>query len=185
MSIVTKQGDHGTTRLLSGEEVKKSELRLEAMGVADMLCAQLGLSRALLHRLSGDGIAGIEREIFDLQVDIGRFCAEIASATPDQQPLVKVTAKPHVERIEGRIRALESSVKLPRSFIIPGATEASAAMDVARSVARRLERQTVALSEARHYDNAHGLIYINRLSDYMFMLARAIEACAGVKFDTK
>ncbi len=185
MTIITKQGDRGTTRLLSGEEIKKSEQRLEAMGVIDMLNAQLGLSRALMARISGGGRAAIEREILELQLDLFRFGAELSSKNPAEQPLVEMTGKTHVSRIESRIRELESDIKLPRSFIVPGATEASAAMDVARAVARRLERQTVSLAESGHYNNEQGLIYLNRLSDYLFLLARAIERCAGIAFDTK
>ncbi|MFA4874715.1 MAG: cob(I)yrinic acid a,c-diamide adenosyltransferase, partial [bacterium] len=184
MSIVTKQGDRRTTRLLSGEEVKKSELRLEVMGVADLLNAQLGLARAFLGRLSGEAMSGVGRELFELQLDLFRFGAEISSANPEQQPLVELTGKSHVERIEGRINALESNFTLPRAFIIPGATEASAAMDVARAVARRLERLVVSLTEVGHYSNEQGLIYMNRLSDYLFLLARWVEFSAGSSFHT-
>ena len=179
MGIVTKRGDKGRTRLLSGEEVEKSEARLEVAGTMDELCSHLGLARALI------GDAAQATEVRELTVDLFRIGAELASNAPEKQKWLEPTEARHVEWIDKRIAAIEPTLRLPLSFIVPGATKASAALDVARAVARRLERRVAALAESGNYANPQGVIYLNRLSDYLFLLARAAEKKAGVPFDAK
>lgn len=185
MSIVTKKGDRMETTLLSGETVEKSSLRVEAYGTVDELNSHLGLVRANVGGMEGENTPTLAREIRELQMELFRFASELACKDPGGQEWVEPTGEGHVELIEGRIAALEAEVKLPPSFIIPGACRASAMMDVARAVARRLERRVVKLAGEGEYDNQHGLVFANRLSDYLFMLARAIEHFTDVPFDTK
>jgi cob(I)alamin adenosyltransferase len=180
MSIVTKKGDDGRTFLLTGEEVNKDALRIEAFGTVDELNSFLGVARALIDPLEGEAFQTLSREVQELQVELFQLGAELACAAGSPAIMVEPVDADRVAAIEQRIAALEASVKLPPSFVIPGGTRASAMMDVARTVARRLERRVVALAHAGEYANAHGLIYLNRLSDYLFMLARAIEKHAGV-----
>jgi len=184
MSIVTKNGDRRTTRLLSGEEVGKADPRLEACGIIDELNCQIGFARALAER-HGSKCGQIAREIQELQLDLFRLSSEIACSDPESNRWAEPTAARHVEHIEKRIATLEERTPLPRSFIIPGACEASAAMDVARAVARRLERRAVAMAGEGGYSNEYGFVYLNRLSDYLFLLAREIDRCSGVAFCTK
>ncbi len=179
MSIVTKTGDKGRTKLLSGEEVSKAEARLEVAGTVDELCAHLGLARSLVED------AGLAGEVRALAVDLFRVGAELASNSPEKQVWIERTEERHVAKIDSLIAALESGIELPRSFIVPGATAASAALDVARTVARRLERRVAALAEGGGYANPQGVIYLNRVSDYLFLLARAVERRAGIPFDAK
>ncbi len=177
MSIVTKKGDRRTTRLLSGEEVSKADVRLEAYGTIDELAAQLGLARTFIKD------AALAKEIRHLQVGLFRLAAEFAAIDPDQHDWVEATAEEHVIAIEARIRKIEGQIQLPKSFLIPGTCTASAALEVARTVARRLERNAVRLAEEGAYQNPQGLIYINRISDYLFLLARAVEVQSGIPFD--
>lgn len=185
MSIITKQGDKGFTRLASGEKVKKSGLRLDVLGTLDELNAQLGLAHALMKRIPEKGSESLCKEIFELQIELFRMGSEIASKNPKKNKNIKPTLQEHVREIEDRIHSIESHIELPPFFIIPGACEASAAIDCARATARRLERSLCKLAEKGGYKNRQGLIYINRISDYLFLLARAIEKCAGISFHTK
>jgi len=184
MSIVTKTGDRGKTRLLSGEEIAKADQRIEAFGVIDELNSHIGFARALTEKYGGR-CSQVAREMQELQLDLARLASEMACIDPASHKWVDVTQLRHVEHIEKRIQALEKEIDLPRSFIIPGACEASAALDIARAVARRLERQVAILAREGSYKNEQGLIYLNRLSDYLFLLARNIECCAGIAFCTK
>lgn len=179
MSITTRIGDRKTSRLLSGEEVAKDDLRLETYGTLDELVAHLGMARSLLKDSS------LTQEIRDLQVDLFRVGAELSCTDPAKNKWAEPTTKTHVETLETKMRTLESQIKLPRSFLVPGTTPASAALEVARTVSRRLERRAVELANRGDYHNEHGLIYLNRLSDYCFLLARTAERLAGIPFDAK
>ncbi|MBN1283695.1 MAG: cob(I)yrinic acid a,c-diamide adenosyltransferase [Proteobacteria bacterium] len=184
MGIVTGAGDRRRTRLISGEEVAKSDPRIEAVGAIDELNSHMGLARAMAEKYGGR-LSGQAREMRELQLELFRMAGELCCADISKQGWVEPTSVRHVESIEARIAALERSIELPRSFIVPGACDASAALDMARAVARRLERHAVRMSEDGLYDNEQGLVYLNRLSDYLFLLARAIEKAAGVPFSTK
>ncbi|MBI4126870.1 MAG: cob(I)yrinic acid a,c-diamide adenosyltransferase [Deltaproteobacteria bacterium] len=179
MSITTKIGDRKTSRLLSGEEVAKDNVRLETYGTLDELVAHLGMARSLLKD------SPVAKEIRNLQVDLFRVGAELSCTDPSKNKWAEPTTKTHVEILEGKMKALESQIKLPRSFLVPGTTPASAALEVARTVSRRLERRAVELSKRGEYANDQGLIYLNRLSDYCFLLARTVEKEAGIPFDAK
>ena len=179
MSITTRIGDKKTTRLLSGEEVVKDDLRLETYGTLDELVAHLGVARSLLK---GSPIAIAIRE---LQVDLFRVGAELSCTDPAKNKWAEPTTKHHVVVLEAKMQTLEAPLKLPRSFLVPGTSPASAALEVARTVSRRLERRAVALSKSGAYANDQGLIYLNRLSDYCFLLARAVEVEAKIPFDAK
>lgn len=179
MSITTRVGDKKTSRLLSGEEVAKDDLRLETYGTLDELMTQLGFARSLLK---GSSIA---KEIRELQVDLIRLAGEFACVNPEGIKWAEPTRVQHVTRLEKKMQAIESGLRLPPSFLVAGTFPASAALEVARSVARRFERRAVALAKSGAYQNDQGLIYCNRLSDYCFLLARKVEVEAGIPFDPK
>jgi cob(I)alamin adenosyltransferase len=168
MSITTKSGDDGTTGLWSGERLPKDDPRVEAVGEADELSCRLGLAR-LACRLSETraALAGLQR-------DLVRVGGEIASIDPVfSDPIQSWDEKSITERI------LELEARIPlRGFVLPGRTEASARIDLARSAARTLERRVVALARAAPPSDIL-CRYLNRLSDYLFMLARAEEAAEG------
>jgi cob(I)alamin adenosyltransferase len=165
MGITTKTGDDGTTGLGSGNRVSKGDPRIEALGGVDELSSLLGFAR-LACRLAGtrDALDGLQR-------DLARVAAELASADAPPADFIRPRDE---ESLSARILELEARVPL-RGFVLPGRTEASARVDLARAGARSLERRAVALAHA----SASLLAYLNRLSDYLFMLARAEEAAEG------
>ena len=179
MSIVTKHGDKGKSRLLSGEEVSKADNRLEALGALDELAAQLGLARGVI------GDQKLSAQIREIQLELFRLGSELAVASQAKSGPAEAIWSDHVAKIETRIKAMEDEVQLPEGFVVPGSSQPSAALDVARAVARRLERRVAALRDNGISINPQVLIYLNRLSDYLFLLARAVEKILGLPIDTK
>jgi len=168
MSIITKTGDDGDTGLWSGERVGKDDLRVEAYGTIDELSSALGAARHLC--LQDEVLYAVE----DIQKILFRVAGELASVgIPFDRP---ITAGDE-EKIAARTAAIEERIPL-RGFVMPGMTAGSAALDVARTIARRAERRVVALSRKEEV-SAELRIFLNRLSDYLFMLARAEESAAG------
>lgn len=168
MSIVTKTGDDGTTGLWSGERVAKDSVRVEAYGTVDELSSLLGVARHLCFE--DEVLYAIE----DLQKTLFRVAGELASlGLPFDRPILDADEA----AVAAKIEALEARIPL-RGFVLPGMTQGSAALDVARTVARRAERRILTL--AREEEVSPSLRrYMNRLSDYLFMLARAEEAATG------
>jgi cob(I)alamin adenosyltransferase len=178
MSIVTKVGDKGTTRLFTGSTVSKHSLRIETYGTVDELCAHMGLARSLSAvELIRQILHAVQHSLFQLGAELATD--DIAKAPFTIEPITDA----HVTELEGWIGQIEPAVKLPPSFIIPGGTTASAAIDVARTVCRRAERSAVGMVEAKQSDNTALIRYLNRLSDLLFLLARLEEQKAGVTYD--
>lgn len=168
MSIMTRTGDSGDTGLWSGERVGKDDLRIEAYGTVDELSAALGVARHACAQ--GEVLAAIE----DIQRLLFRVGGELAS-------LGKPFAAPILPADEALVaeRAAELEARIPiKGFVVPGMTPGSAALDMARTIARRAERRVVALSR-KETVSADLRKFLNRLSDYLYMLARAEEAAAG------
>jgi cob(I)alamin adenosyltransferase len=178
MSVATKKGDKGTTRFFSGEEVSKSHPRLETYGTLDELIAAMGLARSLCTAQSVTAtIHAMQRELFQLG-------AELATPDPANAPFAIGTINgTHVAALDAIVQEIESRITLPASFIIPGGCAGSGALDVARTVCRRLERRMLTLHEVEGYDNPEAIKYINRLSDVLFLLGRAEENHIGVEYD--
>jgi cob(I)alamin adenosyltransferase len=168
MSITTKTGDDGSTGLWSGERVAKDHPRIEICGDIDELSSLLGLAR-LAARLPETGAA-----LEALQRDLVRLGGELASLDPAFTNPIQSWDE---EALTEKIRALEVSIPL-LGFVLPGRTEASARIDLARTVARRVERRVVALARGIPVSDILRR-YLNRLSDYLFMLARSEEAAEG------
>jgi cob(I)alamin adenosyltransferase len=167
--IYTKTGDDGTTGLLYGGRVPKSDLVTEAYGTTDEVVAVLGLARALCDddALAAD-LFSLQRELFVVGADLAanpkkrkKLQAEVSEVSPKM-----------VARLERRIDDLVAERPLPETFIVPGANPASAALDVARAVVRRAERHVVELEAAQRTVNPEVRRYLNRLSDLLFVLAR-------------
>jgi len=177
MGIVTKTGDEGRTKLLSGEDVSKADPRVEVYGTADELVSHLGVARSLIEDRA------LAKEVRNLQMDLMRFIGELAVTDPKKHEWVEVTVEKHVTGLEDKIGELEEGIELPRAFIITGGSRVSAALDVARTIARRMERRLIKLADDGIYGNLHGLKYANRLSDYLFLLARSVECAEGIAFD--
>lgn len=169
-SITTGIGDKGTTRLFSGDVVSKSSPRPEAYGDIDELVSHLGVARSLCTHADT-----IERLIY-LQRELFKAGAELA--TPMESLARKASPRIDAERLAelDRLRSdLEAQISMPRGFILPGGTPVAAHIDIARAVARRCERRVVALAEAGEINNPSLLIWMNRLSDYLWLLARREE----------
>src|SRR5918911_2398833 len=166
--IYTRRGDDGTTGLLYGGRVSKSDLTTEAYGTTDEAVAALGLARALVDD------PALQRDLLALQRDLFVVGADLATNPRERarlQPEVSLVTAAMVERLEHRIDDLVAERPLPDAFIVPGANPGSAALDVARSVVRRAERRVVELlSGAREHANAEVGRYLNRLSDLLFVL---------------
>jgi cob(I)alamin adenosyltransferase len=165
--IYTRTGDAGTTRLASGAQVSKSDLRVEAYGAVDETNACLGLAR--LHTAADAAfdaaLARIQNELFDLGADL---------ATPpraDETNVLRVIDS-QVERLEREIDAMNAELPPLASFVLPGGTPAAAALHLARTVCRRAEREAVRLVEAGEPVSGPALRYLNRLSDLLFVAAR-------------
>ena len=167
--VYTKYGDEGQTSLLYGGRVSKSGPHTEAYGSTDEGVSAMGLGRALSQDQRVKDI------LKDLQRGMFTVGAELAT-DPAQYDTFKRHFKPvtpeMVERMEGLIDALEEDMEVPNVFIIPGASPASAAIDLARCMVRTSERRAVALSEQGKLSNPLILRYINRIGDLLFILAR-------------
>lgn len=172
MKLYTKRGDDGQTDLIGGIRVAKSHLRVAAYGCVDELNATLGLALALCEN---DAIRitliTAQGRLFDLGAQL---------ATPDSKKPTAGRVKPdHVTQIEHQIDAATENLPELRSFILPGGTDLAARLHLARTVCRRAEREAVALAEQEPVDPLV-IVYLNRLADLLFALARQANHLAGV-----
>jgi len=172
MKIYTKTGDLGETGLFGGHRVPKHHLRIEAYGTVDETNAVLGLaaSRCSDPELS-DAILRVQSELFSVGSDL---------ATPlDVQSahIVRVDES-SVQRLENEIDAWEETLPALKNFILPGGNESAATLHVARTICRRAERAVTALAEQEAI-NPITQRYLNRLSDWLFVLARTVNHRAG------
>jgi cob(I)alamin adenosyltransferase len=173
MKLYTRTGDAGETSLFDGTRVSKADPRVEAYGQVDELNAWIGLIRAARLEADLDAVlAQIQRDLMALGAELGdpsdRIAERVVKATIGAQDVI---------RLEALIDQFETEVPPLRRFILSGGSEAGAALHVARTVCRRAERGIVALADT----TAPELVrYINRLSDLLFVLARAVNHRAGV-----
>lgn len=168
MGIITNVGDKGTTRLFSGEEVSKSHIRPKTYGAMDELVAFMGLARAKSKNKE------IKKDIFEIQKDLFRLGTDLATKDKNKMPVVPITDT-DVLKIEMLITKYESSVGELHEFSIPGENEISALLDVCRTVCRRFERKIVKITEANEWKNPFAIIFVNRMSDLLFLMARLEE----------
>lgn len=167
--IYTRTGDDGSTGLLFGGRVSKADPVAEAAGAIDEAVVALGLARALAED------ASLSAEILELQRELFVAGADLATNPQERgrlEPGVSLVTPEMAGRLEARIDELVLAHPLPNAFIVPGANAVSAALDVARSAVRRGERRVVAVRDAGGFVNADLLLYLNRLSDLLFVLAR-------------
>lgn len=179
MKIYTQTGDQGKTSLLSGERVSKSHVRIQAYGEVDELNSFIG---ALISALGADSdpiIAQLQQIQSDL-FDAGAWLSA-ASSSRSIQGLAPVGSV-HAHRIESLIDAMQTQLPELRSFILPGGAPAAAWSHVARAVCRRTERRVIELIEQNGKEDELQdiLVFLNRLSDYFFVLARFLNHQAGV-----
>ena len=170
MSIVTKTGDKGKTSLYCGKRVSKDDIRVEICGALDEVTSFLGMAR----NASKD--KGTKRIILLIQRELISLCAEVATSAAATGKIKKRVDAGSICLLEKEIDCLEGkcAVKI-RSFCIPGKGSASSALDVARAVTRRAERRSVTLAKKGMIKNPNIIIYLNRLSDLLYLLARSNE----------
>jgi cob(I)alamin adenosyltransferase len=170
--IYTRTGDKGTTGLGTGERRSKADLRIEAFGTVDEANSCIGLARlhtAAAHPEIDAMLARIQNELFDLGADL---CVPDDGKPLDYEPLRIIASQ--VKQLEADIDRLNKAMKPLKSFVVPGGSPAAAALHLARTTARRAERLIVALAQ-KETVGAEALKYINRLSDFLFVAARAVN----------
>lgn len=170
--IYTKTGDRGITALGNGRKVAKDHRRVEAYGTVDELNAALGL--ALTTGLEPDATAllvRIQNDLFDLGADLSFPGQPRRRRGPSQRTKTVRLKRAYVQPLEAAIDRLNAPLPKLRRFVVPGGTPASAWLHLARTVCRRAERKVVALSR-REPVNPDVIVYLNRLSDLLFVLAR-------------
>ncbi|RDV06017.1 cob(I)yrinic acid a,c-diamide adenosyltransferase [Sphingorhabdus pulchriflava] len=176
--IYTRTGDNGTTGLVDGSRRSKADARMHAIGEVDEANSALGIAIAALERGGGEaqlvsGLRRIQNDLFDLGADIATPGDDF---TPGEMTLRIVLAQ--IDWLEAAIDAANEQLPALTSFILPGGSEAAAAMHLARAVTRRAERALVSAA-AGEAINPLATTYLNRLSDYLFVLCRLINKDRG------
>ena len=181
MKIYTRKGDDGTTGLWYGGRVPKYAGRPEAYGSVDEAASALGLARAAAER-GGE----LHTDILRVQNELFVAGAELATApeAADRlEPGVSKVTPAMIDRLEADIDRYMDRVDLPPKFVIPGGTELSARLDVARAAVRRAERRVVALKDAGDLADEIVVTYLNRLSDALFAMARFADEAEPEMFE--
>ena len=168
--IYTRTGDDGTTGLVDGSRLPKHAARMEAIGAVDEANSALGLAAVSLKETAfGEALYRIQNDLFDLGADLATPAEEGDDFAPSQMVLRMVDAQ--VGWLETAIDELNARLEPLTSFVLPGGTEQAARIHLARAAARRAERAMTSMAAAEP-TNPQALAYINRLSDYLFVLAR-------------
>jgi cob(I)alamin adenosyltransferase len=173
MKIYTKTGDRGDTGLFGGPRVSKDSLRIEAFGTVDELNSVLGVARTEPLPSEIDSLVErIQNELFSLG-------AELATPNPAAHG-TSLVGPPQVATLEHAIDHFEATLAPLQQFILPGGSKGAAQLHLARTVCRRAERRLVTLArDSAEPIGADLIVYLNRLSDLLFVLARAVNAAAG------
>jgi cob(I)alamin adenosyltransferase len=172
MLELTGQGDDGTTGLLGGGRVSKDDVRIEAYGTVDEASSALGLAKALAKD------ARVREICEEVQRGLYMLGAELGTGPKATRTFATMTHH-EVARLEELVAELEKEVPMPEGFVLPGATPASGALDLARTITRRAERRCVTLEKAGGLRNPEVRRWLNRLSLLLFVLARYEEGRAG------
>ena len=174
--VYTLTGDKGTTSLVGGQRVAKDDIRVEAYGTVDELNAHIGM---LAHAIKGKD-AAVEQLIFKIQNKLFNLGAYLATEQNDVEAPVYGLSDDDVKAVEAMIDTLDEQLPPMRGFILPGGTRASVCCDICRTVTRRAERRVVTLA-ARQPLNPLAQRYLNRLSDFFFILARHCNVTSNVE----
>lgn len=172
----TGTGDDGETSLIGGARIAKDSPYAEAVGSLDEAMSALGLARAAVVRAASKPL------LLRLQRELSLLMTELASAEPECLPR-RITAR-SVAALEADIASLQGEMSAFEGFVVPGDVPGSAFLDFARAVVRRAERRLVALVRCGGLANGEAVIYVNRLSSLLFVLARVEDRAAGVERPT-
>lgn len=177
--VTTKRGDDGSTDLASGERVPKDSARIEAYGAVDEANAAIGLARELLAaKPMGEPRASLEALLLAVQSELFNLGSELATSADKLRPGQPVIEPRHVEALEAATARWNDDLPELRSFVLPGGGVLGAALHMARTVARRAEREALRLSREATVGKS-ALLYLNRLSDLLFVLGRAVSHAYG------
>lgn len=173
MSIVTKSGDAGATGLMYGRRVSKCHPRVEACGCVDELNAALGVARAAtLDVWVRENLEGIQHDLIQLMGELATAPEDLARFGQDGFRVVTPELTAKLDQLVGEVEAQSVSF---HGWATPGDTPSSAALDLARTICRRAERRVCALHEAGELKNPEIIVYLNRLSDLLWLFARWVE----------
>ena len=176
MKIYTRSGDRGETSLLKGGRVPKYNLRVQAYGTFDELNSWIGYVRAL------NADPEVEMALARLQPALHRLCSDVAARleSGDAGKSPRITAE-EIAQLEGEIDRMVKDLKPLEHFVLPGGSPVGAALHIARTVCRRGERHLAELAAAEGGVNEEALKFVNRLSDYLFTLARWANRRSGAE----
>lgn len=160
MSIYTKKGDSGKTTLMNGGSISKSDDRIELLGTIDELNSAIGLAKVLTEEAEKEKLSLIQRELMQIMAGIADPRNRAYRVNEDQ-----------IKSLESQIDHMESSFQRAKEFVLYGGCELSARLDMARAIARRAERRFQKVSQFYGVD-PKALQYVNRLSDYLYVMAR-------------
>ncbi len=169
MRIYTRRGDDGTTGLFHGGRVGKNSSGPEAYGTVDEAVSALGVVRVQAEADLAEAVLEVQRDLFVV-------AAELATDPGRRDLLEEGVSRVNssmIDRLENRIDRIDADVGMPTEFVVPGGDPAAAAIDVARTIVRRAERRAV--SHIAGASDSLVVPYLNRLADYLYMLARAVE----------
>ena len=178
MSIATRKGDDGTTGLMYNKRVAKSHPRVAAMGTVDELNAAIGMARAM----NGAGFVG--ENLLTIQKDLATFMREMATLPEDLERYRKdgfqIVTPELTAKLDKLVAEIEGQGISYRGWATPGANAACGSLDFARTICRRAERGVQGLRESGDIQNPEMIVYLNRLSDVLWLMARRVETKAGL-----
>jgi cob(I)alamin adenosyltransferase len=178
MSIVTKTGDKGSTALMYGRRVSKCHPRVEAYGCVDELNTALGMARATAEH------EFLQTSLLFIQKDLVTLMGELATAVEDLPRYIKdgysLVTSQLTHKLDAVVKDIEAQSVSFKGWATPGSCLNSAALDLARTVCRRAERRVCALQEADQLQNSEIIIYLNRLADLLWLMARWVETKKAV-----
>jgi cob(I)alamin adenosyltransferase len=172
--VYTRTGDGGTTRLVGGQEVGKDDLRIEGYGTVDELNAILGIARTFAKRSAADAAvrALVDDQLDEIQNDLFNVGSDLATRPADRWEGMFRVGPDDATKLERWIDAMNEELPPLKEFILPGGGEVGAFLHQARTVCRRAERRVVTLIREEPEAGTEVLKYLNRLSDYLFVLGR-------------
>ena len=174
MKIYTRHGDTGKTSLFGGQQVDKDMCRIKAYGTIDELNSCLGM--ALSHQLTDRGtdiLLNIQHQLFILGADL--------ATPPDSKTQIQRIEQHQIDQIEADIDELDSQLPNLKNFILPGGSQPGAHLHLARTICRRAERASVSCKKKGENISDEAIVYLNRLSDLLFVLARYENKALDIK----
>jgi cob(I)alamin adenosyltransferase len=172
MKIYTKTGDKGMTSLFGGERVAKNVLRIEAYGTVDELNSLIGVCRSM------NTVREVDRILDQIQHDLFTLGADLATPASGRAKKIRRVSAADARRLERFIDGIDPLLAPLKNFILPGGSRTAAMLQFARTVCRRAERRVVELGHVEKI-GAHPVVYLNRLSDLLFVLGRHVNALSN------